>query len=292
MSELNPVAPLSPSARRPTTLSRFLRNPSFVTGAAILTVCGLMALLAGVIYPGSPLSMVGSPLLWPGQDSAFPLGTDSMGRDIAAGMVHGARVSLLVGLAATLVGSVIGIFVGAIAGFFGGVVDLILRRFIEIFQTIPSFLLVIVLVAIGGSTIEVIILSIGIASWPPIARLVRAEFRSLRNAEFVLASRSLGYGDIHILWREILPNALPSIIVAMSLMVAHAILTEAGLAFINMRDINLVSWGGMIGEGREFIRSAWYLAALPGLAIILTVLSLNLVGDGLNDLLNPRSDER
>jgi peptide/nickel transport system permease protein len=229
-------------------------------------------------------------VLWPGQDPEFPLGTDSLGRDVLAGLVHGSRVSLLVGVVAAAIGLAIGTVVGALAGFFGGWVDTWLLRIVELFQTTPTFLLVVVIVAIGDPTVQTIAVAIGIASWPTVARLVRAQFRSLREADFVMAARSLGYGNIRIIVQEIMPNALPPIIVAASVMIANAILTEAGLSFLNMRDPNLISWGGMIGAGRDFLRTAWFLTALPGVAIALAVLSLNLVGDGLNEILNPRSD--
>ncbi len=280
----------SRTIRRDRKLRAFLRNPTFVAGVAILGIFVLLALFADVLFPTDPLDMVGPPVLWPGQDAEFPLGTDSLGRDVLAGLVHGARASLLVGVAAAAIGLAIGMVVGATAGFFGGRVDALLMRVVELFQTTPTFLLVVVIVAIGEPTVRVIALAIGLASWPTVARLVRAQFRSLRESDFVMAARSLGYSNLRIIVQEILPNALPPVIVAASVMIANAILTEAGLSFLNMRDPNLVSWGGMIGAGRDLLRTAWFLTALPGVAIALAVLSLNLVGDGLNEILNPRSD--
>jgi peptide/nickel transport system permease protein len=280
----------SRTIRRDRKLRAFLRNPTFVAGVAILSFFVLLALFADVLFPDDPLDMVGPPVLWPGQDAEFPLGTDSLGRDVLAGLVHGARASLLVGVAAAAIGLAIGMVVGALAGFFGGRVDALLMRVVELFQTTPTFLLVVVIVAIGEPTVRVIALAIGLASWPTVARLVRAQFRSLRESDFVMAARSLGYSNLRIIVQEILPNALPPVIVAASVMIANAILTEAGLSFLNMRDPNLVSWGGMIGAGRDLLRTAWFLTALPGIAIALAVLSLNLVGDGLNEILNPRSD--
>ncbi|SRR6266404_3754114 len=277
-------------ARRGRRLRAFARNPAFVAGSIILAIFVLMAVFADVLFPGDPFDMVGQPVLWPGADPEFPLGTDSLGRDVLAGLVHGARVSLLVGVVAAAIGLAIGTVVGALAGFFGGWVDTWLLRIVELFQTTPTFLLVVVIVAIGEPTVQTIAVAIGIASWPTVARLVRAQFRSLREADFVMAARSLGYGNIRIIVQEIMPNALPPIIVAASVMIANAILTEAGLSFLNMRDPNLISWGGMIGAGRDLLRTAWFLTALPGVAIALAVLSLNLVGDGLNEILNPRSD--
>jgi peptide/nickel transport system permease protein len=276
--------------RKGRRLRSFLRNPTFAAGVVILSFFVLVALFADVLYPDDPLDMVGPPVLWPGENPEFPLGTDSLGRDVLAGLVHGSRVSLLVGVVAAAIGLAIGTVVGAVGGFFGGRVDAWLLRVVELFQTTPTFLLVVVIVAIGEPTVQTIAVAIGIASWPTVARLVRAQFRSLREADFVMAARSLGYGNVRIIVQEIMPNALPPIIVAASVMIANAILTEAGLSFLNMRDPNLISWGGMIGSGRDLLRTAWFLTALPGAAIALAVLSLNLVGDGLNEILNPRSD--
>jgi peptide/nickel transport system permease protein len=266
-----------------------MRNGSFLLGLLILLSVIGIALTASWLFPGDPQDMLGVPTLWPGQDPQFPLGTDSLGRNVASGLAHGARVSLLVGVSAAAIGLVIGTLIGAIAGYFGGWADNVLVRLTELFQTVPTFLLIIVIVAIGQPSATVISLAIGVSSWPTVARLVRAQFRSLREAEFIAAARSLGYGAPRIIFREILPNAMAPIIVTASVMVANALLTEAGLSFLNMGDPNLISWGSMIGDGRPLLRTAWFLCALPGGAIALTVLSLNLVGDGLNDVLNPRS---
>lgn len=271
-------------------LRAFLRNPNFVAGAAILAFFVLLAAFAGVIFPDDPTSMVGAPLLWPGEDWATPLGTDSLGRDVLAQLAYGARASLLVGIASATIGLAIGMVVGAAAGFFGGWTDTVLMRLVELFQTTPTFLLVIVIVSISDPSLTTIVVAIGLASWPTVARLVRAQFRSLRESDFVMAARSLGYSRLRIIVQEILPNALPPVIVAASVMIANAILTEAGLSFLNMRDPNIVSWGGMIGDGRDQLRNAWFLTALPGAAIAMAVLSLNLVGDGLNEILNPRNE--
>ncbi len=278
------VAP--PGGRR--NLKVFLRNPNAIFGLVILILMTLAALLAPVLFPADPMAMVGAPFLWPGADAAHPLGTDSMGRDVLAGIVHGTRVSLTVGLVATALGLLAGVAVGALAGYFGGTVDDLLVRLIEIFQTLPNFVLLVVLVAIAQPSAQTVTVAIAIVNWPTVARLARAEFRAIREKDYILAVRSLGYGHGRIILREILPNALPPIIVTASIMVASAILMESALSFMGLGDPNVVSWGSMIGGGREVIRTAWYLTALPGLAIVLTVLALNLIGDGLNDALNPR----
>lgn len=269
----------------------FLRNPAGVAGVSLLSLMLLMALAAPFLYPGDPLDMVAQPLLRPGQDAHFPLGSDSLGRDVVAGLVHGSRVSLLIGFSAVSVSLVIGTLIGTIAGYFGGRLDDLLVHVTELFQTLPTFLFVIVLVTIGQPTVTLISLSIGVASWPTIARLVRAEFRSLRESDFVMAARSLGYSNARIIFHEILPNALPPLIVTTSVMVATAILNESALSFLGLGDPNRVSWGSMIGAGREMLRTAWYLTAFPGAMIVAAVLALNLVGDALNDALNPRLRE-
>ncbi len=261
-------------------------------GAALLIAMLALALTAPWLFPGDPLAMVAPPLLSPGQSLSFPLGTDSMGRDVLAGIAHGARISLAVGAVAAMLSLSIGIIVGALGGYFGGWLDDLLVRLTELFQTVPSFLLVIVIVTIGRPSVGVVVFAIGLASWPVIARLVRAEFRSLRESEFVLAARSAGFGHARIIFHEILPNALPPVIVTTAVLVATAILMESALSFLGMTDPNAVSWGRMVGEGREFLRTAWYLSAMPGGAIVLTVLALNLLGDGLNDAFNPRLRKR
>lgn len=280
-----------PAGRR--ELAAFLRNPNALFGLVFLSLMVAAALIAPIAFPGDPLGMVGKPFLWPGQDAAFPLGTDSMGRNVLAGLFHGARISLFVGLTATALGLGVGITVGSLAGYFGGWVDDALVRIIEIFQTLPNFVLLVVLVAIAQPSATTVSVAIAIVSWPMVARLTRAEFRAIRQKDYVVAARSLGFRHPRIIFNEILPNALPPLIVTASVMVATAILMESALSFMGLGDPNVVSWGSMIGNGRELIRTAWYLTFLPGLAIVFTVLALNLIGDGLNDALNPRfSEER
>lgn len=268
-------------------LRRFARNRSAVAGLAVLALVVLMALAAPALYPGDPWDMVAEPFL-PPASPGYPAGTDMMGRDIAAGLFHGARVSLLIGLVATGVALLIGVSVGAVAGYFGGLADNALMRLTELFQTIPAFLFAIVLVAIFRPSVATVVLAIGVVSWPPVARLTRGEFLSLRGRDFVQACVAMGMGDTRIIALHVLPNALAPIVVTGSLMVATAILTEAGLAFLGLSDPNVMSWGSIIGAGREVLRTAAWITALPGLAIMLTVLAINLVGEGLNDALNPR----
>ena len=269
-------------------LAAFLRNSPAMAGLLTLAVIAALALAAPIVYPEDPLAMVARPLLWPGQDWTYPLGTDSLGRDVAAGIAWGARISLAVGFAAMVVGVTLGLAVGAPAGYFGGSVDSLLQRLIEVFQTVPSFLLLIILVVIAQPSLTTVTGSIAFVTWPTVARLVRAEVRSLREREYVMAARTVGAGDLRIILREVLPGALPPVVVTSSVLVASAILMESALSFLGLSDPNVVSWGSMIGAGRELLRTAWFLSAVPGLAIVVTVLALNLVSDGLNEALNPR----
>jgi len=268
-------------------LRTFLRNRGAAVGLVILLLVGGLAALAPVLFPFSPWDMQGAPFAPPGEEG-FLLGSDSLGRDVAAGIAYGASVSLLVGGVSTLAALFIGVVLGAVAGYAGGAIDDAIMRFTEFFQTIPSFLLAVVLVAIFTPNIGSIVTAIAIVSWPPVARVVRAEFLSLRHREFVQAAEVQGRSQWHIVFREILPNALSPIIVLASLTVASAVLLEASLSFLGLGDPNLMSWGFMIGAGRSVIRLAWWMSVFPGVALFLTVLALNLVGEGLSDAMNPR----
>ena len=270
--------------------SQFSRNRSAVFGLAILILVIILAITAPLLFPGDPFRLSGQPMTPPLAGTL--LGTDSLGRDVAAGIAHGASTSLLIGLIATLVAVIVGTLVGGISGYFGGRIDNILMRLTEVFQTIPSFIFAILLVAVLYPSIYSVVIAIAVVSWPTVARLVRAEFLSLREREFVQAAITLGMSDMRIILLQILPNALSPIIVTASLMVATAILIESGLAFLGLGDPNVMSWGFLIGAGRTVLRSAWWVCTFPGIAILLTVLAINLVGEGLNDALNPRLRER
>ena len=266
----------------------FLGKPRGVTGLILLLIVLGMALIAPLVFPGDPLESVAQPLLTPGQDLAHPLGTDSLGRDIASALFHGASASLGVGFAAAAIGTAAGVLIGALAGYFDGWVDAALMRLTELFQTTPSFLLIVVLVALLQPSLTIEAVAIGLTSWQPLARMVRAEFRQLLHSDFVLAARATGLTDLRIIVQEILPNVTPTIVVMASFKVATAIFLESSLAFLGLGDPNRASWGGMIEEGRDYIRSDGWLVFLPGLAIVAAVLSLNLIGDALNEALNPR----
>jgi peptide/nickel transport system permease protein len=261
-------------------------------GVAIVLLLVGMAATAGLLYPEDPMAMVAQPLLWPGQDGDFPLGTDSLGRDIAAGLFHGARASLAIGFIAGSVALLLGTLVGALAGHFGGRLDDALMRLAELFQSIPQFMLVIVMLAILRPSLRTIIVALAIVSWPPVARLVRGEFIVLREREFVQSCRVIGMSELRIIATQILPNALPTLLVAATILVASAILMEAALSFLGLGDPNLLTWGSMIGMGRDQLREGWYIVVLPGTALLVTALGLNLLGEGLTEALNPRGATR
>jgi len=267
-------------------LRRFVRHRPAVLGLVILLSVVACALLAPVLHPASPFSLSGQPFQAPFGQYLF--GTDQLGRDLAAALLYGARTTLLIGLVATAIAVLVGVTIGGLAGYYGGRVDSWLMRLTEIFQTIPFFLFAILLLAVLTPSIGNVIIAIAVVSWPPMARLVRGEFIAMRDREFVLACISMGMSHTRIILRHILPNTLSSIIVTASLMVATAILIESSLSFLGLSDPNVMSWGFIIGAGRTAIRSAWWVCAIPGIAILLTVMSINLVGEGLNDALNPR----
>ncbi|MFC5522732.1 ABC transporter permease [Polaromonas jejuensis] len=273
-------------------LRRFARNYGALFGVLIFLVVVFLAATASVFYEESPWNMVAAPLVAPFTDAALPFGTDMLGRDLTAGMLYGARVSLLVGVVSTVVALVLGILVGAVAGYSGGRIDDALMRFTEFFQTIPQLAMAVVIVAIFSPSVVTIVGAIAVVSWPPVARLVRAEFMSLKQREFVQAAVVIGQKPLRIILTQILPNALSPIIVTASFMVATAILTESSLSFLGLGDRNMMSWGFMIGASRTMLREAWWMSVWPGVAILLTVLAINLIGEGLNDALNPQLRKR
>lgn len=271
---------------------RFRRNKGAVIGLVVLTLISLVALLAPLLVAHSPWDMVQQPFLAPLTTPGLPLGSDALGRDVAAGLVYGARVSMIIGMVATVAALLAGITVGALAGYHGGWVDAVLMRFTELFQAVPGFAFAVVLVAIFEPTVYSIVAAIALVSWPPVARLVRSEFLSLRQREFVQAALLAGQSNTRIIFTQILPNAVSPIVVMGSLMVASAILLESALSFLGLGDPNMMSWGYMVGAARTALRQAWWIAIFPGFAIAITVLALNLVGEGLSDGLNTRLQGR
>ncbi|MGI9335689.1 MAG: ABC transporter permease, partial [Gammaproteobacteria bacterium] len=265
---------------------RFFGNTRVVAGLIWLALVIVAAIVAPVLAPQDPFEIIDRPFLTPSGEHVF--GTDSLGRSTWSGLVHGARTTMVIAILATLVSVAFGTVVGAVAGYYGRLVDDVLMRLTEFFQTIPSFIFAIVLVAILAPSATSLVIAIAVVSWPPIARVVRAEVLSVKAREFVQAAVIAGQADLAILFRQVLPNTLSPLIVTGSLLVASAILLESALSFLGLGAPNLMSWGFMVGAGRSFLRDAWWLVTIPGVAILLTVLSINLVGEGLNDALNPR----
>ena len=265
---------------------RFLGNPRVALSLLWLFFIVAVAAAAPLLAPTSPFAIVSKPFSPPFGD--FLLGTDSLGRSLLAGLIYGARTSLLIAIIATLAAVAFGTLIGSVAGFYGGIIDDVLMRLSEFFQTIPSFIFAIVLVAILSPSADSLVIAIATVSWPPIARVVRGEVMSIKSREFVQAAIVIGQRDVAILVGQVLPNALSPLIVTGSLLVANAILIESALSFLGLGAPNLMSWGFQIGAGRAFLRDAWWLVTVPGVAILLTVLAINLVGEGLNDALNPR----
>jgi peptide/nickel transport system permease protein len=265
---------------------RFLGNPRVTLSLLWLGFIVAVAAAAPLLAPTSPFAIVSKPFSPPFGE--FLLGTDSLGRSLLAGLIHGARTSLLIAIIATLAAVAFGTLIGSVAGFYGGIIDDVLMRLSEFFQTIPSFIFAIVLVAILAPSAYSLVIAIATVSWPPIARVVRGEVISIKSREFVQAAIVIGQRDIAILVSQVLPNALSPLIVTGSLLVANAILIESALSFLGLGAPDLMSWGFQIGAGRAFLRDAWWLVTVPGVAILLTVLAINLVGEGLNDALNPR----
>ncbi|MDG1424362.1 MAG: ABC transporter permease [Paracoccaceae bacterium] len=269
----------------------FRQNHAAMTALVVLSLIVLGAIFGPMLYPIDPFEMVWAPFSPPGVDG-FILGTDYLGRDLLAAIIHGARVSILIGLSAAFVSVFIGVSIGAVAGFYRGWVEEVLMRITEFFQVLPTLLFSMVIVALFGSSLMMITFSIGVVSWTAVARITRSEYLRIRELEYVMASRASGSTDAKLIFKVILPNALPPIIVQAALMVGSAILFEAGLSFLGLTDPNVVSWGQVIGSNRQYILDANYTVTIPGIAIFVTVLCISLVGDGLNDALNPKLRQR
>lgn len=272
-----------------TGLGRFTRDRGAVVAGIGLLVAIVLAICAPLLFKTDAFAMVGKPFMWPGVDPRFPLGTDMFGRDILTGIVYGARISLLVGLTAATISTAVGIAVGVVSGYFGGWIDHLLMRLTELFQTMPPLVFVVTIVAILQPSIFSIVVAIGFTSWTQTARLIRAETLRIRESEFVQAAFALGLSPVRIVVKHVLLNAVSPAIVTGTILAGSAILTEAALSFLGLGDPNVMSWGSMIGAGRQVLRTAWYIAAIPGVAIVLTVLAITALGSGLNFFLNPRA---
>ena len=290
-----PIIPTeeTPKARHPMAEAweMFRGNHAAMVALVVLTLIIITAIIGPYIYPTDPFDMVWAPFSPPGVDG-FLLGTDYLGRDLMAALIHGARVSIVIGIAAAFMSVFIGVTVGALAGFYRGWVEELLMRITEFFQVLPTLLFAMVIVALFGASLPMITFAIGVVSWTAVARITRSEFLRIRELEYVTASRASGAKNGKLMFQIILPNALPPIIVQAALMVGSAILFEAGLSFLGLTDPNVVSWGQVIGSNRQYILDASYTVTIPGIAIFVTVLAISLVGDGLNDALNPKLRQR
>lgn len=272
-----------------TLFNKVLANPLAKTGFIIITLIFLLAMLAPWLSPYDPNDInVKAILLSPSMQHW--MGTDGLGRDVLSRMLHGGRISLLVGLVAVGISTFIGIILGALAGYYRGWVDTIIMRLVDVMLSIPSFFLILAVIAFLTPSIINIMIVIGLTSWMGVTRLVRAEFLSLSDREFVLASRTLGAKDFRLIFTHLLPNSLTPIIVSSVLGVAGAVLMESGLSFLGLGvQAPQASWGNILTDGKEYIQFAWWLSLFPGLAILVTVLGYNLLGEGLRDALDPRS---
>lgn len=271
-------------------MSDVLKTPGGILGTGLTLALIVLSILAHVIAPTDPFASVASPLAPPSRAHAF--GTDDLGRDVFSGIVHGTRTSLTVMLAVVVIASLLGVGVGAVAGYRGGAIDHVLMRGTEAVQIVPRFFLAVVVIALFGPGLDRVVVVLGLTSWPAIARVVRAETLSLARREFVDAARVLGATTSRILLRHVVPNALPTALVVISLNAASVILLEAGLGFIGLGDPRVISLGYLANNAQRFLRVAWWMAVFPGAAIAVAVLGLNLLGDALGDLANPRRGHR
>ncbi len=266
-----------------------IQNPLALWGLAIISTILLLALLAPLIAPFDPDAInVKAILLAP--SSTHWMGTDGLGRDVFSRMLFGARISLLVGFVAVGIATIIGVVLGAIAGFYRGWVDVLIMRTVDVMLSIPTFFLILAVIAFLTPSIWNIMIVIGLTSWMGVTRLVRAEFLSLREREFVLSAKTMGASDARLIFLHLLPNSLTPIIVSTVLGIASAVLVESGLSFLGLGvQPPQASWGNILTDGKEYIQFAWWLSLFPGLAILITVLGYNLLGEGLRDALDPRT---
>lgn len=266
-----------------------LANPLAMVGFIIIASIMLLALLAPLIAPYDPNAIdVKAILLEP--SAAHWMGTDGLGRDVFSRMLYGARISLLVGIVAVGIATGIGIVLGALSGYYRGWMDVVIMRLVDVMLSIPTFFLILAVIAFLTPSIWNIMIVIGLTSWMGVTRLVRAEFLSLREREFVMASQTLGAKDGRLIFLHLLPNSLTPVIVSSVLGVASAVLVESGLSFLGLGvQAPQASWGNILTDGKEYIQFAWWLSLFPGLAILITVLGYNLLGEGLRDALDPRT---
>ncbi len=271
-------------------LRRFARRPSALVGVFVLLILIFCTVFAPFLTDYNPVEPDTLSRLEP-PSSEHLFGTDNLGRDVFARTLFGARVSLIVGPASTAIAIFIGLAVGCVSGFYGGRVDLVLQRIVDVVMCMPAIFLILVIIAFVGPAISTTILVIGLVYWTAPARIIRGEFLALRDRDFVEAAKAVGMKEFRVMWRHILPNALPPLIVQTSLFIAQAILIEAALSYLGLgAQPPVPSWGNIMTDGGRVLHRAWWVATFPGIGLFLTVLSLNLVGDGLRDALDPKQD--
>jgi len=267
---------------------RFKRNPTVIFGSIIVLGIVLMAVLAPLISPYDPKMMQYNEV-YVSPSSDHLLGTDELGRDMLSRIIYGSRTSLQVGITSVIILTVIGVIIGAISGYAGGQIDNVLMRITEIVMTLPSLFLLIVMVSIFKVRgLHIITMTIGLISWPQMARVVRSEVLSIKERNYIEAAKSMGESSLNIIFKEILPNAIAPITVMMTLQLASAIITESSLSFLGLGDPTAITWGSMLSRGHLVIRRAWWIATFPGIAIFFATLGFNLLGDGLRDALDVR----
>ncbi|RKT35734.1 peptide/nickel transport system permease protein [Microbacterium sp. AG1240] len=271
------------ASRRP-TWKVFLGKPSTLIFLPLLLLFVLVSVI-GPFFVGSPSATGNPPLLPP--SGQFPLGTDDLGRDYLARVVYGGQISLLVGFTVALLCMTIGVVVGGLAGYYGGFMDTALVKVAEFFQVLPGLILALVAAALLGSNVLIIVVILAITMWPSCARIVRAEAMRISKLGYVESAKAAGFGGLRILWSDVIPNAMPPVLVATSMTVGRAILVESGLAYLGIGDTNRPSWGALLNSAQAYMQQAWWLALFPGMCIFLVVLAVNILGDGLNDALNP-----
>ena len=277
---------IEPENKWTETFTLFCANRAALVGLIFVTIFILVGAFGPIFMAADPFEMVAMPLSGPSAQTI--MGTDYLGRDVFVGIIYGTRPTIIIALTATLVTVLIGVTIGAIAGYFGGWVDNTLMRFTEFFQVLPPLVFAMVIVAVFSSDVFVVIFAIAITTWTTEARLTRAEYLKIREQEYVTASHAIGDKKWRIITKIILPNAMPPIIVAITLRVGITVIYEAALSFLGLTDPDVITWGKMIGLSRDYFFNAWWTVTFPGLAILLVVLCIALIGDGLNDALNPK----
>lgn len=277
-------SPAPGSTKKPSVWARFFRRPGNLLFLAFLVLIAL-AVAIGPLFAANPVTTSPQALVPPGPDAL--LGTDQLGRDYLARMLMGGRVSLLVGFSVALLCMTLGLIIGGLAGFYGGFADTVLVKLAEFFQVLPGVVLAIVAAALFGSNVWLIVVILSITMWPAVARIVRAEAMRISQLGYVESARAAGFRSLRILWSDVIPNAMPPVLVATTMTVGRAILVESALTFLGIGDANAPSWGALLNSAQSYMQTGWWLALFPGLCIFLVVLAVNMLGDSLNDTLNP-----